>query len=146
MAKRKVVQAATSEASAKPGKKLNLNQERFAREYVRHGNARLAYHTAYPEAGVRTCEVNGSNMLRKAEIAEFIEFLKDEDRLSVNFSRQDALRIFTEIASSKTSSDKNRIEAARELWDKLRLGEESRKGNWFDGLDRLAQLVRETKK
>ncbi len=54
----------------------------------------------------------------------------------------------TEFGTNVKTSIKlvNRKAAVDELWIKLGLGEEARKGNWFDGLDRIAELISGTER
>lgn len=48
--------------------------ERFAQEYLANGfNATAAYRTAYPGVTARTAEVNGSRLLRNAEVEKILE-------------------------------------------------------------------------
>jgi hypothetical protein len=54
---------------------LKATDELFALEYLANGyNATAAYRPVYPKCSQRTAEVNGSRLLRKAEVAAFIEW------------------------------------------------------------------------
>lgn len=80
----------------------------FALEYLANGNnATAAYRAAHPKCSQRTAEVNGSRLLRKAEVAAFIkhemngrvERLRmdaDEALLGIsNIARADVRRLFS---------------------------------------------------
>lgn len=51
----------------------------------------------------------------------------------------------TETNELKIISNSERRAALNDLWDKLGLGQGASKGNWFDGLERLADVIREVK-
>jgi hypothetical protein len=54
--------------------KLTHVQELFALAYLANGyNATAAYRAVHPKCSQRTAEVNGSRLLRKAEVHAFIE-------------------------------------------------------------------------
>jgi phage terminase small subunit len=151
MARRKVSQEGTGEKS--PGEtappsvepsNLKPSHEKFCREYARTSNGRLSYKAAYPDASLATASVEANRLLKNPNILEFIEVVKDLDNAEINFTRRDALLILVDIA--KNGSEKGKVAATIELWDKLGLGEDARKGNWFDGFEHLAGLVRGTEK
>lgn len=60
---------------AKRSKGLSTRHKLFALEFLANGrNATAAYRSAYPSCRTdRACEVNGSRLLRKAEVSEFID-------------------------------------------------------------------------
>ena len=53
--------------------RLTHSEELFALEYLANGyNATAAYKAVHPRASQRTAEVNGSRILRKAEVSRFV--------------------------------------------------------------------------
>jgi hypothetical protein len=152
MAKRKVAQVAAGGAELEaqpslqkpPPSPLNPAHQQFAMHYARHGNGTVAYHFAYPKTTHRgSCASGAVDLLKRDDVITFIELLREQDRVAVNFSRQDYLRNLISIATD--SSHKQQREANNDLYERLNLGEGSGQGNWFDGFERIAELVRATK-
>lgn len=96
---------------------LNPNQRVFCREYARHGNATLAYHTAYPDAGYDTCRNAGARLIAKDCILDFVQICREELQQRLNINRDDILRVLASIAFNP--SHKHQLEALHELWEKL---------------------------
>ncbi len=134
----------TGASKAELEEKLSECKQIFCRAYIRYKKPSVAYHIAYPDALARTCNTNGSRYLNDPDVLEYISLLREEDRAVVDFERHDALRLLLAIAENPYH--KQQREAINDVWEKLGLGEATRKGNWFDGLERLAELVRATEK
>ena len=78
---------------------LTHGQELFALEYLVNGyNATAAYKATHPRCTQRTAEVNGSRLLRKAEVAAFIEREKNERKQRLRMEADEALEGITRIA------------------------------------------------
>jgi hypothetical protein len=71
------------------------------------------------------------------------KFAIESAKKTVNEDAKGNVNIVNEI---KIVSPGERKAIANELWEKLGLGQEASSGNWFDGLDKLAELVRGSKK
>ncbi len=80
------------------------------------------------------------------DFAPVVKDYKDRENYKELGAKRHAIKSVekTKFGTKITLHDKR--EAINDLWDKLGLGETGSKGNWFDGLDELMQLVRGTKK
>jgi len=79
--------------------KLTQVQELFALEYLANGyNATAAYKTTHPRCAQRTAEVNGSRLLRKAEVRAFIEHEQNERKRRLRMDADEALEGITRHA------------------------------------------------
>lgn len=73
--------------------------ELFCLEFLKNGeNAKRAYMAVHPKAKERTAEVEGSKLLRKPEIAAFIEKERDERKKRLRMYGDEALEAITRIA------------------------------------------------
>lgn len=124
-------------------KPLNDNQKLFCREYARHGNGTLAYHVAYPEAGLRTCQQGACDLLKKPVVRDFVAVCQEERSQELKITKEDLLRVFATIAFNPYH--KQQREAAHDLWEKLGFDKAASKDNWFDGFERITELIREVK-
>ena len=84
---------------------LTQRGELFALDFLANGyNATAAYKATHPRCAQRTAEVNGSRLLRKAEVSAFIESEKRERN-----TRYDGRRGFvTELQIRETSTASTR--------------------------------------
>ena len=79
--------------------KLTQVQELFALEYLANGyNATAAYRSVHPKCSQRTAEVNGSRLLRKAEVRAFIEHEQNERTKRLRMEGDEALEGITRHA------------------------------------------------
>lgn len=71
----------------------------FALEYLANGyNATAAYRSVHPKCSQRTAEVNGSRLLRKAEVRAFIEHEQKERTKRLRMDADEALEGITRHA------------------------------------------------
>lgn len=92
---------------------MTPNQQNFADEYIKCGNAAQAYRQAYPSCKTqRTAETNGSKLLRNAEVLEYIANKNKEianDRIA---DMQEVKEFWTGILRSGTEETKDRLKAS----------------------------------
>jgi len=118
---------------AKSPSKKEQNAKRRAKKTAEHDaafvehylgnlprNATQAYKNLHPNASIRTCEVNGSALLRKAEVAAMVEARTKElqDKLELTTERvlkQLSRQVFFDIR--KLFNDDGTIKAPHELDD-----------------------------
>jgi phage terminase small subunit len=78
---------------------LTKNNELIALEYLANGyNATAAYRSVHPRCSQRTAEVNGSRLLRKAEVRAFIELEQKERKKRLRMDGDEALEGITRHA------------------------------------------------
>ena len=86
-------------------KPLTQRAELFALEYLANGyNGTAAYKTTHPRCAQRTAEVNGSRLLRKAEVSAFIEREKSERKQRLRMDADEALEGITRHARGDSES------------------------------------------
>jgi len=74
-------------------------EELFALDYLANGyNATAAYRSVHPKCSQRTAEVNGSRLLRKAEVRAFIEREQKERQKRLRMDADEALEGITRHA------------------------------------------------
>ena len=149
---------------------LSWREERFITAYIDNkGNiAQAALAAGYSPSCARQ---RGRELATKSHIQEAIELRREEISQSLNFTREKWLRILIAQATSNAVDAKNidtdkdgkvitsgdikygidckpsdRKAALDELRDVLGFNKESSKSNWFDGFDRLAEIISNTKK
>jgi phage terminase small subunit len=77
---------------------LTLCDQLFALGYLANGyNATAAYKATHPRCAQRTAEVNGSRLLRKAEVAAFIAREKSDRKERLRMEADEALEGITRI-------------------------------------------------
>jgi phage terminase small subunit len=79
-------------------KQISNRHMAFVDEYMANGrNATAAYASVYPKAARRTCEVQGSDLLRKPEVAAEIEKreteLRDKNKVTLEFLTEKLIAI-----------------------------------------------------
>ncbi len=95
-ARRRPLKAGHRRRSTETGK---ARDEFFALAYLANGyNATAAYKSAHPRCAQRTAEVNGSRLLRKAEVSAFIEREEFERRQRLRMEADEALEGLSRIA------------------------------------------------
>jgi phage terminase small subunit len=78
---------------------LKKNDELIALEYLANGyNATAAYRSVHPKCSQRTAEVNGSRLLRKAEVRAFIVHEQKERKKRLRVDADEALEGITRHA------------------------------------------------
>src|SRR5262245_13886680 len=78
---------------------LKKNDELIALEYLANGyNATAAYRSVHPKCRQRTAEVNGSRLLRKAEVHAFIEREQKARKQRLRMDADEALEAITRYA------------------------------------------------
>lgn len=78
---------------------ISDSDQLFALEYLKNGhNATAAYKTAHPRAKQRTAEVEGSKLLRKPEVIDFVEAELKERKRRLQMDGDESLESITRIA------------------------------------------------
>lgn len=92
-----------------------------------------------------------------ARLSDFSEVFKDsgdKESYALLQEKEYALESVKQTYNTETNTETNELKiisnserraALNDLWDKLGLGQGASKGNWFDGLERLADVIREVK-
>lgn len=92
---------------------MTPNQQKFADEYIKCGNAAQAYRIAYPKIkNQRTAESAGSRMLRKDKVAEYIA---ERNRAIQNDNiadMQEVKEFWTKVLRNKGEETKERLKAS----------------------------------
>ena len=87
------------------------NQKRFAREYVKCGNATEAYKKVYKVKNDMSAGTAGSRLLQNVNVREYIQELNKKQENKHTLDLEDCLRILTEIAEDPTSTKNERMKA-----------------------------------
>jgi phage terminase small subunit len=77
--------------------KLSKNQKHFAEEWLIHGNASLAYRTAYPN-GKKSAHVSGHHLLRNPKVSAYIERRKAQMAAELEITPEKTLRAYAQRA------------------------------------------------
>mgnify|MGYP001346147574 CR=1 FL=1 len=129
---------------------LNDKQEKFCREYAKHGNAAKAYATAYPEASAKSANANAGRMMANDNVLEKIRQLRAEATADSKITRQKIAKELAEMGF--TSVDLGNLKhgdklKALELLAKMlgfldgRVSEDDDTGDVEDSLQRHAREV-----
>ena len=92
---------------------MTPNQQKFADEYIKCGNATQAYKIAYPNVKAqKVAESSGCRLLSKAKVQEYIKKKNEEilnDRIA---DMQEVKEFWTNIMRNKCAEDKDRLKAS----------------------------------
>ncbi len=100
------------------GEELGLNEKQmqFCEYYVKNGNAGLSYKKAYSdntgkELTQGSCYSNGSKLLKKEKIQNYIAHLRQEEKSVRIMEKEDIITSLQEIATDYASRTSDKIRA-----------------------------------
>ncbi|MEA5058055.1 MAG: terminase small subunit [Anaerotignum propionicum] len=92
---------------------MTPNQQKFADEYIKCGNAALAYKLAYPNiTKQRTAESAGSRLLSNVEVVAYIDKRNAEIANERIAGMQEVKEYWTATMRDKGAEDKDRLKAS----------------------------------
>ena len=72
-------------------------QQKFCEEYIKSGNATVAYLRAYPNAQYNTANAEAPKLLKKPHIKEYLEWLRERVKASTVADIQECLELLTDV-------------------------------------------------